>query len=339
MSVRDTFSRPLRTLRVSVTDRCNLRCEYCMPEDDYVWLPRGDVLHFEEIEALVGVFESAGVGKVRLTGGEPLMRRGLERLVAMLAARPGITDLSLTTNGLLLADRAEALKEAGLHRINVSLDTLRRERFKAITRTDALDRVLAGIDLAARLLPGIKLDAVVERGVNDDELDDLIEYGRRIGAEVRFIEYMDVAGATRWRLDNVVSRREILALIERRYGAPVPFGERSSAPADRFVLPDGTCFGVISSTTEPFCRECDRSRLTADGIWYLCLYGSEGTDLRALLRSGISSGDLLRIIEARWQGRSDRGAEERLELRERKPAVPLNVLRQNPHLEMHKRGG
>src|SRR5215210_3103077 len=201
--VSDAFNRPLRNLRLSVTDRCNLRCEYCMPEDDYVWLPREDVLHFEEISALVDVFLSLGVDKIRLTGGEPLLRRDIAALVKMIAAKPGLNDLALTTNGVLLADQIDALKDAGLGRITVSLDTLRRDRFLRLTRFDQLDAVHAGIAAAHRVYGSLKLDTVVIRGVNDDELVDLIEYGRGVKGEVRFIEYMDVGGASRWSADRV----------------------------------------------------------------------------------------------------------------------------------------
>jgi cyclic pyranopterin phosphate synthase len=194
----DMFGRPLRNLRLSVTDRCNLRCAYCMPEKDYVWLPREDMLRFEEISALVDVFIELGVDKLRLTGGEPLLRRNLAILVHMLAAKQGLTDLAMTTNGVLLADQAEGLRKSGLGRITVSLDTLRADRFRDLTRFDSLDAVFDGISAAARSFGSLKIDSVIIRGVNDDELADLVEYGRSKNAEVRFIEYMDVGGATRW---------------------------------------------------------------------------------------------------------------------------------------------
>src|SRR3954463_498848 len=219
--MNDTLGRPLRNLRLSVTDRCNLRCEYCMPEEDYVWLPREDVLHFEEISALADVFLSLGVDKIRLTGGEPLLRRDVAALVRMIAAKPGLKDLALTTNGILLADQIDALKAAGLGRITVSLDTLQRDRFKALTRFDQLDAVHRGIAAAQRVFGRLKIDTVVIRGVNDDELIPLIEYGRTVDGEVRFIEYMDVGGASRWSPERVVSRREMLETLSRRSGAGV----------------------------------------------------------------------------------------------------------------------
>jgi len=310
-----------------------------MPEPDYVWLPREDILHFEEIERLVDVFTALGVDKVRLTGGEPLLRRDLPDLIRRLAGRPAIRDLALTTNGVLLASQAVALRDAGLHRLTVSLDTLRPERFRTLTRFDELDRVLDGISVAAPLFPGVKLDTVVIRGVNDDELVSLIEFARGHHAEVRFIEYMDVGGATHWSMPRVFPRSEMLTNLEAHYGPITPIVEASSAPADRYTLPDGTVFGIISSTTEPFCHSCDRSRLTADGLWYLCLYAAHGTDLRRPLRGGASDEQLAHLIRATWEVRSDRGAEERFAARDRSPLIPVDRLRRDPHLEMHTRGG
>jgi len=338
--VRDTIGRPLRILRLSVTDRCNLRCSYCMPEEDYVWLPRADILHFGETAHLVDVFADLGVDKVRLTGGEPLLRKELYRLVTMLAGNARLKDLAMTTNGVLLAEQAAPLRGAGLGRVTVSPDTLRPERFKTLTRRDTLAQVLEGIETVDRMgWPGLKLDTVLMRGVNDDELADIIEYARKVSAEVRFIEYMDVGGATHWSMDRVVSRAEMLTRLGARYGAIEPVVEDSTAPADRFRLPDGYVFGIISSTTQPFCGTCDRSRLTADGMWYLCLYATKGTDLRKALRGGASRDELKSLIVPGWEGRADRGAEQRLALAERRPLVQIGELKRDPHLEMHTRGG
>jgi cyclic pyranopterin phosphate synthase len=339
--VNDTFGRPLRNLRLSVTDRCNLRCQYCMPEDDYVWLPREDVLDFEETSALVDVFLSLGVDKIRLTGGEPLLRRDLAALVRMIAAKPRLQDLALTTNGVLLADQIDGLKAAGLGRVTVSLDTLRADRFKTLTRFDQLDAVRAGIAAARRVFGRLKIDTVVIRGVNDDELISLIEYARSVDGEIRFIEYMDVGGASRWSPDRVVSRRQMLETLTAHYGAIVAVEEPgSSAPAERYALADGTTFGIIASTTDPFCRTCDRSRLTADGMWYLCLYATRGLDLRAPLRAGMPVEELKALIGAGWRARDARGAEDRLALGDRRAFVPVqDLLRKDPHLEMHTRGG
>jgi cyclic pyranopterin phosphate synthase len=318
-----------------------------MPETEYVWLPREQFLRFEELSVLVDIFLALGVDKIRLTGGEPLLRRDLAELVALLAAKPGLRDLALTTNGVLLEEFAEPLFSAGLHRMSVSLDSLQRERFAALTRRDELDRVLAGIAAAQRAgkrkgAGPLKLDSVVIRGTNDDEIAGLLEYGKEVGAEVRFIEYMDVGGATRWSMARVVSRSEILQRIEERYGTIEPFLERSSAPAERFVLKDGTTFGIISSTTAPFCASCDRGRLTADGLWLRCLYAKSGTDLRGPLRAGASREELEELIARTWRDRTDHGAEERLRLtapeRARRIVAPT-VLRTDPHLEMHTRGG
>jgi GTP 3',8-cyclase len=339
-TVRDTYGRPLRNLRISVTDRCNLRCAYCMPEEEYVWLPREEILHFEEISRLVDVFSELGVDKVRLTGGEPLLRRNLAALIELLAAKPALRDLAITTNGVLLAEHAASLKSAGLHRVTVSLDTLDATRFTRLTRRTTHAQVLEGIAAVARAgFADTKLDTVVMRGLNDDEILPLIEFAKTVPAEIRFIEYMDVGGATQWSMDRVVSRQEILDVVRRRYGAVEPVVEDSSAPADRFRLPDGTVFGIISSTTAPFCADCDRSRLTADGVWYLCLYATRGTDLRGPLRRGASAEELKALIGGRWEARTDRGAEERLRIRHRAPLVQIADLRRDPHLEMHTRGG
>jgi len=340
MPVLDTLGRPLGSLRISVTDRCNLRCHYCMPENEYLWLPREDMLTFEEIGRVSDLFAETGVDRIRLTGGEPLLRRNLPDLIAELARRPWLRDLSLTTNGVLLADHAADLKRAGLHRVTVSLDTLRGDRFRRLARIDALPDVLAGIE-AVRTAgwPGLKIDTVLTRGDNDDEIVDLLEYGRGVGAEVRFIEYMDVGGATNWRPDAVVSRQEIVERLTAHYGPVRAIDESSSAPAARFRLPDGLTFGIISSTTQPFCRTCDRARLTADGVLLLCLYAQHGTDLRRPLRARASRDTLLNLIRAVWEGRADRGAEERMGVRQRGAYIPVSVLKKDAHLEMHTRGG
>jgi GTP 3',8-cyclase len=337
---RDRYGRPLRSLRISVTDRCNLRCQYCMPEAEYTWLPRETLLTFDELAAVAAAFAGAGVDRFRITGGEPLLRRSLPSLIERLAPTPGLADLAMTTNGVLLAPQAAALRGAGLHRLTVSLDTLHRARFRALTGFDEHAAVLAGIDAAARAgFASLKIDTVVIRGVNDDELADLIEFGRRVDAEVRFIEYMDVGGATRWTREAVVSGREMLERLADRFGAVAPVGERGSAPASRFRLPDGTTFGIIASTTEPFCEACDRARLTADGIWLMCLYARAGTDLRRPLRAGATLDELRQLIAAVWSQRADRGAEERLALGRREPLIPVAALRKDAHLEMHTRGG
>jgi cyclic pyranopterin phosphate synthase len=342
--VKDVFGRPLRSLRLSVTDRCNLRCKYCMPEDEYAWLPRETLLSFEEMNSLTQIFTELGVDKVRLTGGEPLLRKDLATLMRLLLQNPRIQDLALTTNGILLAEQAQGFYDAGLHRITVSLDTLKAERFKALTKRDTHCEVLEGIEAVGRVgFTGLKLDTVAIRGFNEDELVDLIEYGKRVRGEVRFIEYMDVGGATEWSMNKVLSRAMILDALGRHYGTIEPVIEESSAPAQRFLLPDGTTFGIIPSTTTPFCASCDRSRLTADGMWYLCLYAKDGIDLGQPLRAGASPEDIKDLIRSVWQGRKDRGAEERKALerfgRREERLIEIERLRRDPHLEMHARGG
>jgi cyclic pyranopterin phosphate synthase len=311
-----------------------------MPEEEYVWLPHDDLLHFEEISDLVDVMIGLGVDKVRLTGGEPLLRRDLPALIRQLSVKAGLADLAMTTNGILLEDAAPSLKDAGLRRLNISLDTLRADRFRTLTRSGSHDRVIRGIETASRLFTGLKIDAVIMRGINDDELVALLDYGAQVGAEVRFIEYMDVGGATRWSSDLVVSRREVLSRLRERFGPIDPIEEPgATSPADRYRLPDGRTFGVISSTTEPFCRACDRARLTADGVFYTCLYARDGLALRELLRQNVARDEIARVIEDRWARRRDRGAEERVEVRERTVFVPVSALKADPHLEMHNRGG
>jgi cyclic pyranopterin phosphate synthase len=336
----DLLGRPLKSLRISVTDRCNMRCSYCMPEQDYVWLPRKSILTFEEIDRVVSIVSTLGVDRIRLTGGEPLLRHDLPTLVALLRRHAGVRDIALTTNGILLARQAEQLQAAGLNRVTVSLDTLRAERMLAFARSPRHGDVLSGIAAArsAGLSP-VKLNVVVLRGYNDDELVDLLEFGRLQAAEVRFIEYMDVGGATGWSSDQVVSQREILEKLSRHYGRIEPLSEKGSAPAERFALTDGNTFGVIASTTAPFCRSCDRSRLTADGQWLLCLYGESGLDLRQMLREGRSDEAIAGKIVDAWTVRTDRGAERRAESPARGALYQLESLRSDPHREMHTRGG
>lgn len=340
MTPTDRLHRPLRNLRISVTDRCNMRCRYCMPEAEYAWLPRQSILSFEEIDRLAGIFAELGVNKVRLTGGEPLLRHELSELVRRLVRRRGITDLALTTNGVLLGREAERLRSAGLGRVTVSLDTLRPERMAEFARSARHADVIAGIDAAlAAGFRSVKLNTVVIRGYNDDEVVDLLEFARGRGIEQRFIEYMDVGGATGWSMDQVVSQREILAVLTSRYGPVRPVRDGTWAPAERFVLPDGTGFGIIASTTAPFCRTCDRGRVTADGTFLLCLYGEEGLDLRELLRSGAEDAEIAAEIARVWSGRTDRGAEARAALADRGVLYRIESLRADPRREMHTRGG
>ena len=338
--IADAFGRPLRNLRISVTDRCNMRCRYCMPEAEYVWLPRQSILTFEEIDRLVGILTPLGVRKTRLTGGEPLLRHDLPTLVRLLARREAIRDVALTTNGILLGREAAALRAAGLRRVTVSLDTLRPERMIEFARSARHAEVIEGIDAArAAGFESIKLNVVVIRGYNDDEVLALLEFARERGLEIRFIEYMDVGGATRWAMDQVVSQAEMLEWVTRCYGPVTPLPNDAWAPAERFRLTDGTTFGIIASTTAPFCRTCDRARLTADGTLLLCLYGEQGLDLRALLRGGATDDEIAERIRATWAARTDREAEARAGLAERGVLHQLESLRADPRREMHTRGG
>jgi cyclic pyranopterin phosphate synthase len=332
----DRLERALGTLRLSVTDRCNLRCVYCMPEDDYAWLPSESILSEEELERVARAFVALGTREVRITGGEPLLRPELEAIVARIAKIEGVLDLALTTNGVLFAPRADGLKRAGLQRVTFSVDTLRPERAKALSRTTRLADVLEGLRAAKRAgFSGTKINAVVMRGKNDDEIGELVTFAREHDAEMRFIEYMDVFGATRWSSRDVVSREEILDAL----GKPEPITQSSPAPASRYRLKDGTIVGVVASTTAPFCASCDRARVTADGVYFGCLYAERGVDLRGPLRAHASESDLASLVRSAWETRDDRGAEHRRALAERTAFVPLSRLRGDPHHEMHTRGG
>lgn len=313
-----------------------------MPEESYRWLPRTALLSFEEIERIVRVFTTLGVRRVRLTGGEPLLRKDLPALVARLTQLAALEEVTLTTNAVHLARQAEELFAAGLTRITVSLDSLRRERFRAMTQRDELERVFEGLAAARTAgFSGTKLNAVVMRGENDDELGDLVAFGRDEGLEVRFIEYMDVAGATRWTSSKVVPREEILARVSERFGALEEIATPDAAPARRFRLPDGTRFGVIASTTAPFCASCDRARMTADGTLFTCLYATRGRDVRELLRSGIDDAALHAALTGAWRERDDQGAVERAAEGPARQGdwVPREDLRERPQIEMHTKGG
>ncbi len=313
----DAFQRPLRDLRVSVTDRCNFRCVYCMPKEifgkDYAFLPQSEVLTFEEIARLVGVFVGLGVQKVRLTGGEPLVRRDVERLVGLLAPI-GDLDLTLTTNGSLLGQKARALADAGLKRVTVSLDSLDDATFMRMNDVDfPVQRVLDGIAAAeASGLAPIKVNMVVRRGLNETSVLPMARHFRGTGHVLRFIEYMDVGTSNGWRLDDVVPAREIIDAIDREFPLePVGPAYRGEV-AGRYRYRDGAGeIGVISSVTQPFCADCTRARLSADGSLYTCLFATEGRDLRALLRGGATDADLRDTIAAAWNARTDRYSEAR----------------------------
>jgi len=315
----DTFKRPLRDLRVSVTDRCNFRCVYCMPKEvfgkDFQFLPRAEILSFEEIERLVRVFVGLGVQKVRLTGGEPLVRRNIERLVEMLAKVSDL-DLTLTTNGSLLAGKARALRDAGLKRVTVSLDSLDDAVFKSMNDVDfPVTKVLEGMDAAeAAGLAPLKVNMVVKRGLNEDSIVPMARYFRGTGRILRFIEYMDVGSSNGWRLDDVVSAREIVATIDREMPLEPVEKNYPGEVAERWRYRDGSGeIGVIASVTQAFCADCTRARLSADGSLYTCLFATQGHDLRGLVRGEMTDAQIADAIAAIWTSRDDRYSELRSE--------------------------
>ena len=316
---RDRLGRGLTDLRVSVTDRCNLRCRYCMPREvfgpDHAFLPREELLSFEEITRLVRVLASLGVRKIRLTGGEPLLRRDLTQLVEQVAAIDGIEDIALTTNGLLLPAQADALAAAGLTRVTVSLDALDDATFRAMADTAVpVAGVLAGIEAAqAAGLTPVKINTVLQRGVNDDQLEAMAAFGREMGAVIRFIEFMDVGTTNGWRREQVVPAQEVIDRIDARW--PIePVDAGGPAVAERYRYRDGGGeVGVIASVTRPFCRTCTRARLSAVGELFTCLFGARGHDLRALLRSGVDDEALGQRLAEIWGRRADRASEQRAE--------------------------
>jgi GTP 3',8-cyclase len=331
VALEDTLHRPLRDLRVSITDRCNFRCVYCMPKEvygrEYAFLPRRDLLTFEEIARLARVFAGLGVEKIRLTGGEPLIRRDVERLVGMLAEIPGL-DLTLTTNGALLAQKAQALRDAGLGRITVSLDSLDDEVFRAMNDVDfPVQTVLEGINAAAAAGLPMKVNVVVKRGVNEDSILPMARYFRDQGHVVRFIEYMDVGHTNGWRLDDVVPASDIVAAIDAELPLERLPPRYPGEVAERYRYRDGRGeVGVIASVTRPFCGACTRARLSADGSLYTCLFATTGHDLRALVRDGSSDGDVAASIGGIWRERSDRYSELRSAATRDLPKVEMSYI-------------
>ena len=331
VALEDTLHRPLRDLRVSITDRCNFRCVYCMPKEvygrDYEFMPRRDLLTFEEIARLAHVFAGLGVEKIRLTDGEPLIRRDVERLVEMLAGIPGL-DLTLTTNGAVLAQKARALKDAGLRRITVSLDSLDDEVFRAMNDVDFPVRtVLDGIDAASDAGLPVKVNVVVKRGVNEDAVLPMARHFRDRGHVVRFIEYMDVGHTNGWRLDDVVPATEILARIDAELPLePLP-PRYPGEVAERYRYRDGGGeVGVIASVTRPFCGACTRARLSADGSLYTCLFATTGHDLRALVRTGAGDDEIAAAIGGIWGARADRYSELRSAATGELPKIEMSYI-------------
>ena len=319
MNLIDTLNRPLRDLRISVTDRCNFRCVYCMPKEifgpDYQYLRRDEVLTFEEITRLARIFVNHGVRKVRLTGGEPLVRKDLHLLVRMLAEIPGL-DLTLTTNGALLARQALALKEAGLQRVTVSLDSLDDEVFKAMNDVDfPVDKVLEGMDAAAEVgLEPIKVNMVVKRGMNESSVLPMARYFREKGYILRFIEYMDVGHTNGWRMDDVVSAKEIVSLIHAEMPLEPVDPNYTGEVAERWRYKDGSGeVGVVASVTQAFCSTCNRARLSAEGKLYTCLFAVKGHDFKSLMRNGATDEEISQTVARIWNKRTDRYSELRSE--------------------------
>ena len=317
MEPRDTFGRPLRDLRISVTDRCNFRCVYCMPKEvygrDHRFLDRRELLTFEEIARLAAIFVEVGVRKIRITGGEPLVRRDLERLIAYLAELD--VDLTLTTNGSLLPQKAQLLAHAGLRRITVSLDSLDDAQFRAMNDVDfPVERVFEGIEAAAEAGLPVKVNAVVKRGMNEDQIVPMAAFFREHGHTLRFIEYMDVGNTNGWRLDDVVPASEIVAALDREFGVEPVVAAYRGEVARRWRYKDGRGeVGVIASVTQPFCGDCTRARLSAEGKLFTCLFAVRGHDLRALMRSGASDDELETKLVMLWGNRADRYSELRSE--------------------------
>ncbi len=328
----DPLGRPLTDLRVSVTDRCNLRCGYCMPRElfgpDHAFLPRAELLTFEELERLVRVFAGLGVRKVRLTGGEPLLRRDLDQLVASLSAVPGIEDLALTTNGTLLPTHAASLAAAGLRRVTVSLDALDDATFRAVGDTPLpVTSVLEGIDAAQRVGLGVKVNTVVQRGVNDDQIEPLAGWARDAGVTLRFIEFMDVGTTNGWNRSRVVPATEVVDRLAARYPLEPVGPAVAGEVAERFRYRDGAGeVGVIASVTRPFCRTCVRARLSAIGELFTCLFAATGHDLRAVLRGGADDEELGAAVAGVWAGRRDRASELRTEQGLTGPRVEMSYI-------------
>ena len=330
MTLTDTLNRPLRDLRISVTDRCNFRCVYCMPKEvfgsDYQFLERSQILTFEEIARLAGIFVGHGVRKIRLTGGEPLVRRDLHLLVAMLAAMPDL-DLTLTTNGSLLARQAQALKDAGLKRVSVSLDSLDDAVFKAMNDVDfPAERVLEGMDAAAKAgLGPIKVNMVVKRGLNESSILPMTRFFREKGYILRFIEYMDVGHTNGWRMNDVVPATEIIKMINAEMPLEPLDPNYQGEVAERWRYKDGTGeIGVVASVTQAFCRDCNRARLSADGKLYTCLFAVKGHDLRDLMRGGATDNEISQAVERIWSKRGDRYSEIRSENTTSLPKVEMS---------------
>lgn len=337
MTVQDTLQRPLRDLRISVTDRCNFRCVYCMPREvfgpDFAFLPREEILSFEEIERFTKIVVDLGVRKLRITGGEPTVRHELETLVGMLSRIDGIEDVAMTTNGVLLPFKAKTLMDAGLGRITISLDAINEATFQSMNGVGfPVSKVLEGIEAAKAVgLSPIKINMVVKRGVNDHEILDMADHFRHTGHILRFIEFMDVGNTNGWRLDDVVPSKEVIERIDGQWPIEPLDPNYTGEVANRYRYTDGGGeIGVIASVTQPFCRTCTRARLTADGELFTCLFAAQGRDMKTLLRSGASDAQIQKELTGIWRRRADRYSELRTE--------ETAVLNQ-PKAEMSRLGG
>lgn len=320
MTVQDTLNRPLRDLRISVTDRCNFRCVYCMPREifgpDFAFLPREEILSFEELERLTRLFVDLGVRKLRITGGEPTVRQDLETLIGMLAGIDGVEDIAMTTNAVLLPYKADALKQAGLSRITISLDAIEDDTFGVVNGVGfPVSRVLEGIEAAEEAgLSPIKINMVVKRGMNDHQILPMAEHFRHSGHILRFIEFMDVGNTNGWRLDDVVSAKEIVDTIHDQWPIEPLEPNYTGEVANRYRYVDGGGeIGMIASVSQPFCQTCTRARLTADGELFTCLFGAQGRDMKTLLRSGASDEAIRAELTGVWRRRGDRYSELRTE--------------------------
>lgn len=335
--VLDRLGRPLHALRLSLTDQCNLRCTYCMPEEEYHWLGRDRLLKLNEIEYLVSAFYSLGIRKLRLTGGEPLLRPDIVEIVYSLKTSFPALDIAITTNATLLERLAGPLRDAGLQRVTVSLDSVENASYRVLTRRNQLAKALNGLRAASRVgFEELKLNAVVMSS-NLNQIAQLLDIADACAAELRLIEYMDVGGATRWTEQTFIPADEIRSKLEKVAGGLQPLARHRGATARRYTLPTGQKVGIIESMSRPFCGDCDRSRITADGMWYHCLYAHDGIDLRPYLRQ--SPHALRTYISEHWRHRSSQGALERHRSGTRGTLYTLDELRQRPHLEMHTRGG
>jgi cyclic pyranopterin phosphate synthase len=331
--LRDSFGRPLHDLRISVTDRCNFRCTYCMPKEvfgrDFQFLARTEILTFEEITRLARIFVSRGVGKIRITGGEPLLRSDLEKLIAMLAGIDGLKDLTLTTNGSLLKRKVRALKRAGLRRITVSLDSLDDDVFRTMNDVDfPVSRVLQGIEAAVEVgLAPVKVNMVVKKGVNDHSVLEMARYFREKGQTIRFIEFMDVGSSNGWRLDDVVPAAAIVSMINAEMPLEPVAPDYRGEVAKRYRYVDGSGeIGIIASVTQPFCGDCTRARLSADGRLFTCLFAARGHDLRAPLRAGETDEEIAERLRSIWGARDDRYSELRSAATPDLPKVEMSYI-------------